>query len=194
MIIEELYLKANFLVNFKLQPTLLSKPILKNEIIKQAISQGVYFITTEENADKIIEESLINSPEPFFSYGLKKALFYGGIPTFPVACLDMKLPIKMVAIKMNIPYETLALFTIDINNNAYKLFYPNLLTENCNLQKVYLGLMVEDFKFGYQEIDANNYENYEVQIPSKNVKTIEKNLAKEIKTKLKIIKQIKNQR
>ena len=65
MIIEELYLKANFIVNPILKTTLQSKTILKNEIIRRANS-GLHYITTEEKANKIIEESLIYSPVPFF--------------------------------------------------------------------------------------------------------------------------------
>ncbi|MCI8575172.1 MAG: hypothetical protein HFI09_01750 [Bacilli bacterium] len=191
MIIEELYLKANFVVNPVLKTTLQSKTILKNEIIRRANS-GLYYITTEENADKIIEESLINSPEPFLSYGLKKPIFYAGIPEFAVSCLDLKLPSTITAIKLEIPYETLALFQIESQNMAYKLFYPNLLIEPFDLKKVYLGLTTNDYHFCYQEISLDEKEKYEVQIPFNEVKLIEKNMGKEIKEQLKEIKKRKN--
>jgi len=193
VIIEELYLKANFMVNPSIQPTLQSKNVLKNEIIKRAINGGLYFITKEENADKIIEESLISSPEPFISYGLKKPIFYGGIPDFAISCLDLKLPPVMTAIKLEIPYETLALFQIELNGSSYKLFYPNLLIEAMELKKVYLGLTTEDYHFCYKEISETEAENYEIAVPLSNVKFLEKNMAKEIRSKLKEIKKRKNQ-
>lgn len=191
MIIEELYLKANFIVNPILKTTLQSKTILKNEIIRRANS-GLYYITTEENADKIIEESLINSPEPFVSFGLKKPIFYAGIPEFPVSCLDLKLPTIITAIKLEIPYETLALFQIEYQNMAYKLFYPNLLIEPFDLKKVYLGLTTNDYHFCYQEISESIKEDFQVQIPFNEVKLIEKNMAREIKEQLKCLKKRKN--
>lgn len=193
MIIEELYLKANFIINPLLQPTLKSKNVLKNEIIKRAINDGIYFITDEENANKIIEESLIQSPEPFPSFGLKKSVFYGGIPEFSVACLDLKLPSVLIAIKLEISYETLALFQIETNQMAYKLFYPNLLTMPKDLKKVYLGLTSEDAKFCYKEITEEQALDYVAQIPVSEIKLIEKKLAQELKEKLKILKKIKNQ-
>ena len=192
MIIEELYLKANFVVNPILKTTLQSKTILKNEIIRCA-NNGLYYITTEENANKIIEESLINSPEPFLSYGLKKPIFYAGIPEFPVSCLDLKLPTVITAIKLEIRYETLALFQIESKNMAYKLFYPNLIIEPFDLKKVYLGLTTKDYHFCYQEISESKKENYEVQIPLNEIKFLEKNMAKEIKEQWKEIKKRKNQ-
>jgi hypothetical protein len=192
LIIEELYLKANFIVNPILKTTLQSKTILKNEIIRRANS-GLYYITTEENANKIIEESLINSPEPFLSYGLKKPIFYAGIPEFAVSCQDLKLPPIIIAIKLQIPYERLALFQIESQNMAYKLFYPNLLIEPFDLKKVYLGLTTKDYYFCYQEITEDEKENYEVQIPFNEVKFLEKNMGREIKEQLKEIKKRKNQ-
>lgn len=193
MIIEELYLKANFLVNPILNPTLKEKIILKNEIIKRAINEGVYYITTEEQADKIMEESLINSPEPFVSYGLKKPVFYGGLPNFAVSCFDLKLPKVLTALKLQINYETLALFQIEMQGNAYKLFYPNLLIEPFDLKKVYFGLTIEEDNFCYKEILEETKENYQVQIPLPEVKRIEKNLSKEIKGMLHIIKKRKKE-
>lgn len=188
MIIEELFLKANFLVNPILNPTLKSKTILKNEIIKRAINEGLYFITDEEQANKIIEESLINSPEPIISYGLKKPIFYGGIPNFAVSCLDLNLPQVITAVKLEINYQTLALFQIETYEQAYKLFYPNLIIEPFELKKVYLGLTIEDYQFCYKEISEEEKVNYQVQIPLNKIKGIEKNMAKEIKGFLSSIK------
>lgn len=191
LIIEELFLKASFLVNPLINKTLKSKAVLKNEIIKKAINEGIYFITDEENANRIIEESMISSPEPFISYGLKKPIFYGGIPTLAVACCDLKLPQVITAVKLNISYETLALFQMNMNGRAYKLFYPNLLVEPLELKKVYLGLMIEDYKFCYKEISKEEQENYIVKIPQKDIKIIEKNLGKELKQIVSILKKEK---
>ena len=163
---------------------------MKNEIIRRANS-GLYYITTEEKANKIIEESLINSPEPFISYGLKKPIFYGGIPNFSVACSDLKLPNILTALKLEIPYETLALFQIEMNEHAYKLFYPNFIVEPFEMKKVYLGLTVEDCKICYKEISEEQAQNYIVQVPQKDIKLIEKNLAKELKTMLNALKKKK---
>lgn len=193
MIIEELYLKANFLVNPIINPTLKSKTILKNEILKRAINEGLYLIINEESADKIIEESLINSPEPFISYGLKKPIFYGGIPNLAVSCLDLNLPTVITAIKLQIPYETLALFQIEMKGNAYKLFYPNLIVEPFELKKVYLGLSIEDYKICYKEISEEKRENYQVQISKTSIKPIEKHLSKELKVMLSGLKKEKRQ-
>jgi hypothetical protein len=192
VIIEELYLKANFLVNPVLQPTLKVKSILKNEIIKRA-TKGIYFIKDEESIDKIIEESMISSPEPFISYGLKKPIFYAGIPDFALACFDFKLPKILTAIKLDMPYERLALFQIEFQNNTYKLFYPNLLTEPLELKKVYLGLKIEDYKICYREIKKSEIENYEIKIPITDVKLIEKKMAKDLKEYLKKLRKKKNQ-
>lgn len=190
MIIEEIYLKANFLVFPGLNPTLKSKNILKNEIIKKA-TEGIYYITTEEQANKIIEESLMDSPEPFFSYGLKKPVFYAGIPDFSVACIDLKLPKIITAIKINIPYETLALFEIETFSSAYKLFYPNFLVEPFELKKVYLAIALDDTKFYYKEISKEEKDNYHVKIPKVKVKSIEQHWGREIKRELTNIKKEK---
>lgn len=192
MIVEELFLKANFIVNPVLQKTLDSPMILKNEMIKRAFQEGIYFITDNENADKIKEESEISSPEPFISYGLKKAVFYAGIPDFAVACADLKLPKTLIALKLNLPYETLALFQMEKNEYYYKLSYPNLIIEPFDLKKVYLGLTTEEQRFLYQEISEDEYENYETQIPISEIKKIEKNLSIDIKEKLKELKKQKN--
>lgn len=191
LIIEEIYLKANFLVNPLINKTLQSKVILKNEIVKKAINEGIYFVTDEENANRIIEESYISSPEPFISYGLKKPIFYGGRPNLAVACFDLKLPQVITAIKLNISYETLALFQISLNGSAYKLFYPNLLVEQNAIKKVYLGLTVKDYTLCYEEISEDEKENYYTKIPTKEIKNIEKNLAKELKSNLTILKKEK---
>jgi len=191
LIIEELFLKASFLVNPIINPTLTSKTILKNEIIKRAINDGIYYITTEENADKIIEESNIISIEPFISYGLKKPIFYGGIPNLPVSIFDFKLPQVLTAIKIKVPYETLALFQIEMKQRAYKLYYPNFLLEEGDLKKVYLGLTIEDYKICYKEILEEKKDDYQVQVSKKQIKNIEKNLAKELKSILQILKQEK---
>ena len=193
MIIEELFLKASFLVNPVVYPTLQTKTILKNEIIKKAINEGIYYITDEENANKIIEESLINSPEPFISYGLKKPIFYGGIPNFSVACSDLKLPNVLTTLQLKIPYETLALFQIEMNERAYKLFYPNFIVEPLEMKKTYLGLTIEDYKICYKEISEEEAKNYTVQIPKKEIKLIEKNLAKELKPMLQAMKKKKKE-
>lgn len=191
MIIEELYLKANFLVNPGINPTLKSKNILKNEIIKKAIQHGIYFITSEEQANKIIEESLMNSPEPFFSYGLKKPVFYAGIPNFAVASVELNHPKIITTIKLNISYETLALFQIEMYQNAYKLFYPNLFIEPFALKKVYLGVTLENNKFCYKEISEEEKENYRLKIPKAKIKEIEKEWGKEIR---KIVTEIKKEK
>ena len=136
---------------------------------------------------------MINSPDPFISYGLKKPVFYGGIPNFAVACQNLKLPKIITAIKLEIPYETLALFQIETKGFAYKLFYPNLIIEPFDLKKVYLGLTIEEDIFCYKEIKEENKENYEVQIPLRDVKRIEKKLSKEIKEMLHNLKKRKNQ-
>ena len=192
MIIEDLFLKANFVVNPTIQKMLDSPVILKNEIIRRAFSEGMYFITTSENADKIIEESLINSPEPIVSYGLKKPIFYGGIPDFTVSCLDLKLPKVIVALKLEIPYETLAIFHMEKTNLYYKLYYPNFLVEPFDLKKVYLGLTIEEQRFCYKNISEEESENYEIQIPQAEIKGIEKNLASDLKEKIREIKKQKN--
>lgn len=188
MIIEEVFLKASFLTNPILNPMLKQKNILKNEILKKAAQEGIYYITTEKQANKIIEESLINSPEPFYSYGLKKPVFYAGIPSFSVSCNDLKLPKTLIAVKINIPYETLALFQMEMFQNAYKLFYPNLFVEPFELKRVYLGLTVIENKFCYQELTNEEYENYKIQIPKTKIKPIEKELAKPLKNYLTILK------
>ncbi len=191
VIVEELFLKANFLVTPGINPTLKSKNILKNEIIKKAIQEGIYFITSEEQANKIVEESLIDSPEPFFSYGLKKPIFYAGIPDFSVACLDLKKQKIITTIKLNIPYETLALFQIETYRDSYKLYYPNLLIEPFTLKKVYLGVTLKNNKFYYQEISEAEKENYRVRIPKIKIKEIEKEWGKELKTIVNDIKKVK---
>lgn len=192
MIVEELFLKANFLVNPIINPMLKSKSILKNEIIKRA-QNGVYFITTEEHANKVIEESLIESEEPILSYGLKKSVFYAGIPEFPISCFDLKLPKTMSTIKLKLPYETLALFEIEMFQNAYKLFYPNLLIEPFDIKIVYLGLAIHDDKICYQEITKEEYENYELRASKTTIKNVQKQMAKEIKEMVsKLKKEIRN--
>lgn len=193
VIIEDLFLKANFIVNPVLQKTLDSPVILKSEIIRRAFQEGLYYVTDNDNADKIMEESMIHSPEPILSYGLKKPIFYGGVPDFSVSCIDLKLPKVFIAIKMTIPYETLALFQMEKASTYYKLYYPNFLVEEFDLKKVFYGLTTKEQKFCYQEIKEEDALNYQVQIPLQEVKQIEKNLATDLKEKLKEIKKLGKQ-
>lgn len=78
-----------------------------------------------------------------------------------------------------------------MKQRAYKLYYPNFLLEEGDLKKVYLGLTIEDYKICYKEILEEKKDDYQVQVSKKQIKNIEKNLAKELKSILQILKQEK---
>lgn len=90
-----------------------TKVIDKHAIYSKIINEGLYHVTTEENALKILESGTLNPSNNFLSLGGKKAFFFAGIPSYMDLCTNTAEHINnysFKAVKIKIKYEELAQF------------------------------------------------------------------------------------
>lgn len=191
MLINELTLLYTSNIKAVLRYPTSHQPLIlhKNELLKKANTEGIYFITTEENANKIMEESTIVAMPPIESYGIKNAFVFAGIPTFATILEHFGLQKKLVAIRIKPSYESLVRFTKFDNE---QIFYDQIYVENENIHKIYLYLTYQDHSFIYKEFDYETRE-YHLKIAYKDVKKISKKMAIELKKYMRTIKKVEKE-
>ena len=112
--------------------------LLSREILKKAYSEGLYYISSSKNI-----ASLMNNPNS------RRTLYvFAGIPTFNDICMNLYPNEKLSALKITLPYETLADFQYD---NEEKVLCGKKIALN-EMVPTELGLTSEKEKLKYVEI------------------------------------------
>ena len=112
--------------------------LLSREILKKTYSEGLYYISSPKNI-----ESLMNNP-----HSRRTLYVFAGIPTFKDVCMNLYPNEKLSALKITLPYETLASFQYD---NEEKVLCGKKITLE-EMMPTELGLTYEKEKLKYVEI------------------------------------------
>ncbi|MCI8347398.1 MAG: metallophosphoesterase [Bacilli bacterium] len=141
-------------------------------LVNKCTKEGIYHITSEENANKIISSKNIKASNAATSFGSKKTFFFSGIPTVENVALNLDdIPAKVTAIKTKPTVQDLQSdnfkYRIDDKAITYKGDY-NL--EGKKVEKAYLCLFEENGKLEYKEVSKDFYNNYNQKIKSSKVK------------------------
>ena len=115
------------------------------EMTDKILSDGIYHVTTLENANKIIGSGHIRPSGNFASYGRKKCFFFAGTPNYENICINCKtsaLNYEFSAIKVMPNKEELASFKQrSLNDGAITFLGKCDLPENrANIVQMVLDL------------------------------------------------------
>lgn len=119
-------------------------------IFQKIINEGLYHVTTLENAKKILASGQLTPSNALVSYGTPKVFFFAGKPTYEQLesnCDKLLNREDMVAIKVKLSYEELALHFKERFLNDHALVYDGtykLPLENVSIS--YLSVQKEDGK------------------------------------------------
>ena len=149
----------------------------RNTVLR-SYSEGLYHITTDEAADKIIESQEVHASSRFASYGIhKRCFFFGGVPDFENVCLNVTPGVTLTAVRVMFPYEKLAEFDRRGMNDGAITYKGDLSLEGAKVEKVRLGLKERDGELYYAPISEEEYQNYKLNVSSEKVSLISNKLA-----------------
>lgn len=149
----------------------------RNTVLK-SYSEGLYHITTDEAADKIIESQEVYASSRFTSYGIhKRCFFFGGVPDFENVCLNVTPGVTLTAVRVMFPYEKLAEFDRRGMNDGAITYKGDLSLEGAKVEKVRLGLKERDGELYYAPISEEEYQNYKLNVSSEKESLISNKLA-----------------
>ena len=152
------------------------------ETVLKSYSEGLYHITSDEAADKIIESQELYASSRFDSYGFhKRCFFFGGVPDFENVCLNVNPSITLTAVRVMLPYEKLAEFDRRGMNDGAITYKGNLSLEGARVEKVRLGLKEKDGELYYDQISEEEYQNYNLDLSDDKQKIVCNKLAFKIK-------------
>jgi len=127
--------------------------LLGREVIKKAYNEGLYYISSEKNI-----ENILKNPDRKRSF-----LVFAGIPTFQEVCVDLSPSKKITALKINLPYETLASFNY-IEEGESALENKNIPLKEEEIEKVSLHLSFQNNHLEYTEEETENLEENKEEI------------------------------
>ena len=149
----------------------------RNTVLR-SYSEGLYHITTDEVADKIIESQEVHASSRFASYGIhKRCFFFGGVPDFENVCLNVTPGVTLTAVRVMFPYEKLAEFDRRGMNDGAITYKGDLSLEGAKVEKVRLGLKERDGELYYAPISEEEYQNYKLNVSSEKESLISNKLA-----------------
>ncbi len=149
----------------------------RNTVLK-SYSEGLYHITSDEAADKIIESQEIYASSRFTSYGIhKRCFFFGGVPDFENVCLNVTPGMTLTAVRVMFPYEKLAEFDRRGMNDGAITYKGDLSLEGARVEKVRLGLKERDGELYYAPISEEEYQDYKLNLSNENEKLVSNKLA-----------------
>ena len=149
----------------------------RNTVLR-SYSEGLYHITTDEAADKIIESQEVHASSRFASYGIhKRCFFFGGVPDFENVCLNVTPGVTLTAVRVMFPYEKLAEFDRRGMNDGAITYKGDLSLEGAKVEKVRLGLKERDGELYYAPISEEEYQNYKLNVSSEKETLISNKLA-----------------
>lgn len=146
------------------------KVTTSSEISNKILSEGLYHLTSLENAEKIMKSGYIKSSDYFSSYGAKKSFFFIGEPDLQKVAMNLSgFQMKRVAVKIHVSKEQLSHFVYRKFSEQAVASYGDFYFENQNAEIVYLGLQEEKENLVYKEISKEKFDHYAPNIPSNKV-------------------------
>lgn len=143
-----------------------SASVEQNQMLLNKITnEGLYHITSLENAQNIMNEGTVNASKPgVTSYGKAKSFFFAGTPNLGEVCLNLDTyQEKLVAVKIKESNDTIIKenFKYRVDDDFTIMHDGNFNFNKENAQIVYLGLTVnEQGEFTYKEISKEDYQTY----------------------------------
>ncbi len=143
-----------------------SASVEQNQMLLNKITnEGLYHITSLENAQNIMNEGTVNASKPgITSYGKAKSFFFAGTPNLGEVCLNLDTyQEKLVAVKIKESNDTIIKenFKYRVDDDFTIMHDGNFNFNKENAQIVYLGLTVnEQGEFTYKEISKEDYQTY----------------------------------
>lgn len=117
--------------------------LLSLEIVKKAYNESLYYISSPSHIEAILEH-----PEE------KRNIFvFAGIPSFKEVCIHLYPNKTLTALKLKLPYESLADFQYQKRDEA-TLEKQNVEVKKENLEKVTLYLTYKDHTLCYAEQES----------------------------------------
>lgn len=148
------------------------------ETVLRSYSEGLYHITSDEAADKIIASQELHASGRFTSYDIhKRCFFFGGVPDFENVCLNVTPGVTLTAVRVMLPYEELANFDYRGMNDGAITCRGDLSLANAKVEKVRLGLKERDGELYYSPISEEEYQNYKLNISEDKQKIVNSKLA-----------------
>lgn len=132
---------TSYLLRFMYGDRAFQDPLLLSlEIIKKAYNEGLYFVTSEKNIEYILENGVLPQRSIFV---------FAGIPSFQEVCIDLSPSEKLVALKILAPYEELAKFAYQEEDDK-TLIGRCVDLSDAQMEKVELILDYHDKKLQYE--------------------------------------------
>lgn len=180
-----LYVLPSFAVSiFSAGTKMVNNPLIQSrESIIKCYHQGLYHITSDDAADKIISSNEVRASSRFASYSIhKRAFFFAGIPEFDNVCVNGTAGKTLTAVRVKLPYEKLAEFDQRSINDGAISYKGDLSLEGATVEKVRLGLKEKDGQLMYEEITEEEFKNYEVNLSPEKNKIVQNNLSLKIRS------------
>ncbi len=171
-----------FYSSFGVLSKLVYTPVKNNgEMSKTILEDGIYHITSLENAQKILESGYVKASNIISSYGSKKAFFFAGFPNFENVAVNIPSFLeKAVAIKFDIDEADLDNFRYRSLADQAVATIGDYVFDPAKASLVYLGLMNDNGKLVYKEISGDTYNGYHTDVSAdflgKRIVNLEKNL------------------
>lgn len=148
------------------------------DTVLRSYSEGLYHITSDEAADKIIESQELHASGRFRSYDIhKRCFFFGGVPDFENVCLNVTPGVTLTAVRVMLPYEELAKFDYRGMNDGAITCKGDLSLANAKVEKVRLGLKERDGELYYAPISEEEYQDYKPNISEEKQSIVNNKLA-----------------
>ena len=116
--------------------------LLSREVLKKAYHDGLYFIGREKVIDKICENK---------KFSTRSLFFFAGIPSIEEISLVNVVSPVLYAVKIELPYEVLAMFSYGSFGGETVLKRENISLQDYSIKKVCLHLKMVDKKPVYVE-------------------------------------------
>ena len=158
---------------------MVNTPLIESrDTIIKSYHEGLIHITSEDTCDAIMQSQEMYASSRFASYGIhKRCFFFAGIPDFVNVCLNCHPEQKLTAIRLKLPYEKLAEFDYRSANDGAISYKGNLDLRDAVVEKVYLGLKEKEGELYYDEISAQEYANYQLNLSPSKTKVVSNKLA-----------------
>lgn len=116
--------------------------LLSREVLKKAYHEGLYFIGQEKVINKICQNK---------KFSTHSAFFFAGIPSMEEISLVSVISPVLYAVKIELPYEVLAMFSYDSFGGETVLKKENVPLQEYEIKRVCFHLQMVDKKPVYVE-------------------------------------------
>lgn len=156
-----------FLLNpFETITKFIYTPVDNNKELKDTIlEKGLYHVTSESAADRIIESGFLKASGHVSSYGSKKCFFFAGEPDFDGVSRNLNgFKTKLTAVKFDVDEELASSLKHREFSDLAVTYGGNYVFKDGTATKVYLGLVEENGKLFYKEMNFDEWSNYTPKI------------------------------